>query len=219
MNANLTHAILISAAGVVLVAPYLIRWWLWRRANNAVAVYAPGRAAIGITAQQRALAYAHSLAVVNEPYVTRHPAQWTEREWRPLHNAILAPDYEGIAVDDPDDGADWINTVRQAGYSVELAAEPHTPNAERAAALLANRDFERFDRMMTRGMSHVDTICSATMQRWQDEWRQWCDAHPTEATAVELADTRDWIERERGAVTTEFERIMTAEGFDVQHQR
>jgi len=212
MNTNLLNAVLLAAAGAVLLAPYALRYALWRRANRRVPTYAPGRAALTSGAHQTEslLAICASPTVVlNGPYVAQHPDEWSERDWRAIHTARIEPDYEGIAADDDGaDGASWIATIRAQGYLVESVPDDAT-RAEREAIMATNREFEKFDLMCSRGMAHVDTICRSTMRRWEREYADWCAEHPDEA----LEDTREWIAREdsKGAVTREFERIMMAE--------
>jgi hypothetical protein len=97
----------------------------------------------------------------------------------------------------------WIDMLRKSGHTV-VAIDSAVVTDERANMLLGNVEFERFDRMCSRGMAHVDTICKATIERWQRDYDDWCSDHPSEA----LDDTKRWIERERGANTIEFERIV-----------
>jgi hypothetical protein len=189
------NALLVTLAGAALLAPTIARRVAWRRANRPNAT---PQLAIG------------SASVVNVPYVARTHEDWTERDWRAVHTAQPRPEYEGLHPDDERDGDSWIAMLRASGHTV-VAIDSAAMTDERANVLLGNAEFERFDRMCSRGMAHVDTICKATIERWMAEYDQWCDANPSEALAVAMHDTHEWIERERGAVTKEFERIMLAE--------
>jgi hypothetical protein len=204
MNVTL-HGLLIAAAGAVIVAPYLVRYTLWRRANKPTPVYLSGHAPLAISAEPSVDNVLR--AALNVPYVTRHPSEWSERDWRAIHAAEPRPDYEGIAGNDPEDGASWIATIRAQGYLVEPVPDDAT-RAEREAIMETNREFERFDRMCTRGMQWLDVVAADTIARWEREYADWCAEHPSQA----LEDTREWIAREdsQGAVTREFERIMLA---------
>jgi hypothetical protein len=213
------HALLITGAGAVIVAPYALRYALWTRANRPARLPARVNHAERRTLTQAgALAYAHATGALNAPYVPRqlvsHPAQWSERDWAPLHTAIVAPDYEGLHCDDEADGDAWIDSLRSVGYSVDVLTDDELAElAEREEQRTVNAMFDRFDRMMTNMMPHVDTICAATIERWQADWNRWCDDHPSEAASAELATVHHWIDREheRLSATGEFERLTLAE--------
>jgi hypothetical protein len=207
LNINI-DAILIAAAGAVILAPYLIRRALWYRVNRRTRLaptYAPGRVAITGNDQLAIAGVLVPAESVNTPYLTT-------RDWLSLHTARIEPDYEGLSPDDELDGESWVTSVRAAGYEVTAYTsdeiERQTAHAEREAQRALSDEFERFDRMCSRGLAHVETICAATIERWQDDWRQWEAEHVSEATQIELAETREWIEREKSANTIEFERIV-----------
>jgi hypothetical protein len=222
--AYLFGALLILAA--IAIASQVLAW---RRANRPLAIEAaPHRLAIGShTELHHAAGYgvgaspeavmvaADAAGLVNAPYgATTAAGEVVEADERDYLAAAarpcakeLAPDYEGLHRDDPTSADEWIGDLRRAGHTVTCAQT----SIERAYHRQTNEEFERFDRMMHAMLDRMWITNRARITRWDADWRQWKIDHPTEAIAADLNETREWIEREKGAVTLEFERIMTAE--------
>lgn len=186
------NAVLLTAAGVVILAGALASHVLaWRTANKPTQ-----------TSVRPTLALSAGVAVNPVAYVG-------ERDWlAPAANVnvpMLRPDYEGLY--DDADADTYIADLRRAGYHIARAQT----SIERAQTRQANEEFERFDRIMTGMVERMWATNRATLTRWSADWEQWKLDHPSETVAAELDETHRWIEREKGAVTQEFERIMMAE--------
>lgn len=168
------NAILLSAAGVAITLAYLARRIVWLRANR------PADTAI------RWLSPAEF--VQNTRDATLAVFTPTGVPWITIHREVIVDDDTGeITISGPTE-YEHEGTTEHLTPGAELARVPEVKevltsreraeqerHAERARVREISDMFERFDRMTTRGMAHVDTICAATIQRWIDEADAECE--------------------------------------------
>lgn len=169
------NTILLSAAGAVVVAAFLARRIMWKRANGPSITPTTARFVLGVAALMPRFAVVDDdtgVITISGPCEYEH--EGTTEQLTPGRDLARVPE-------------------RKIGLTSRERAEQ-----ERHAEREVSRMFERFDRMMTNGMAHVDTICAATIQRWIDE----ADAE------AELADLRVWLTAERPIVEREYAHAL-----------
>lgn len=183
------NALLLTTAGVVILSATLAsRAVAWHAANKTATPAEPVRAIASTPGH-------FATYDPNENYVYLN--DWLAPAVQ-INAPMLRPDYEGL--DDETDGDAWVDALRHAGHDVARAVVPMS----RAYVRATNDEFERFDRITTRMMSRVDTICKSTIQRWQDEWEDYSRAHEFECSTIEIERIKDWCTSEVAKLPQDF---------------
>lgn len=189
-------AALISSAGMVIVAaPILARMLAWRAANRPAGTAIADAPMLFVDAPHPRARH-HDLDAVS-------PRDWLDAA--AVHGFILDDErdyaaessYEGLD-DDERDGDAWVTSLREAGYTVTPVGHV---SLDRAFAVATSREWEYFDRTMTRRFRRLDALGRTVINSWMndtsaevdpmadtmqfnlDEIKAWCTAELTGAAA------------------------------------